>query len=321
MTAHYPVMLNEVLEGLDPQDGEVYVDGTFGAGGYTRAFLNAADCTVIAIDRDPSALKTAEKFAEEFGGRFIFVQGCFGDALELVNAAGFEKIDGFVLDVGVSSMQIDRAERGFSFRFDGPLDMRMGQDGMTAADIVNDTEEEDLANLIYKYGEERLSRRVAKRIVASRAQKPIETTFDLADVVRQAVPRSPKDKIDPATRTFQALRIAVNDELGELEKGLEAAESLLKTDGRLAVVSFHSLEDGIVKSFLFERSGRQVNASRHMPAMVESKNLPSFILKKRKAIEASDVEIKENARSRSAKLRLAIRSDNPPWGMNDGGTV
>ena len=192
----------------------------------------------------------AEEFAKEFGGRFVFVQGCFGDAVELVNAAGFEKIDGFVLDVGVSSMQIDQAGRGFSFRFDGPLDMRMGQGGITAADIVNDTDEEDLANLIYKYGEERLSRRIAKRIVHERATKKIETTFDLANIIHQVVPRAPKDKIDPATRTFQALRIAVNDELGELERGLLAAEVLLKENARLLVVSFHSLEDGIGKIFL-----------------------------------------------------------------------
>lgn len=314
MSAHYPVMLNEVLGGVAPVDGGVYVDGTFGAGGYTRAFLGATDCTVIAIDRDPNALVVAEKFAEEFGGRFVFVQGCFGDAVELVRKAGFEKIDGFVLDVGVSSMQIDQADRGFSFRFDGPLDMRMAQSGLTAADIVNDTEEEDLANIIYKYGEERLSRRIAKRIVLSRAEKKIETTFELADIVRAVVPRGPKDKIDPATRTFQALRIAVNDELGELERGLEAAEILLGEGGALAVVSFHSLEDGIVKAFVYERSGRQSNVSRHMPAQAAQENQPTFTLKKRKAIEACAEEIKENVRSRSAKLRVAVRNDNPAWG-------
>ena len=309
MSAHYPVMLNEVLHGLNPQDGEVYVDGTFGAGGYTRAFLNAADCTVIAIDRDPNALKAAEELAQEFGGRFIFVQGCFGDALELVNKAGFQKIDGFVLDVGVSSMQIDQADRGFSFRFDGPLDMRMAQEGVSAADIVNDTEEEPLANLIYKYGEERLSRRIAKRIVEQRAEKKIETTQQLADIVRGAVPRKPQDKIDPATRTFQALRIAVNDELGELERGLVAAESLLKDGGRLAVVSFHSLEDGIVKAFMYERAGYVANNSRHMPVSIEPQSAASFTLKKRKAIEASAEEVQENTRSRSAKLRVAVRND------------
>ena len=310
---HYPVMLNEVLAGLMPQDGEVYVDGTFGAGGYTRAFLGAADCTVIAIDRDPNALKVAAKFTKEFGDRFVFVQGCFGDALDLVNKAGFDKIDGFVLDVGVSSMQIDEARRGFSFRFDGPLDMRMAQDGLSAADIVNDTEEEDLANLIYKYGEERLSRRIAKNIVKLRVEKKFETTFELADAVRAVVPRKPKDKIDPATRTFQALRIAVNDELGELERGLDAAEGLLKGAGRLVIVSFHSLEDGIVKAFMSERSGYKVNASRHMPELISNDELPTFLLKKRKAIEAGAEEGQENARSRSAKLRVAVRNENAPW--------
>ena len=309
MSAHYPVMLNEVVGALSPKDGEVYVDGTFGAGGYSRAFLNAADCTVIAIDRDPNALKVAEAMAQEFGGRFIFVQGCFGDALELVNKAGFEKVDGFVLDVGVSSMQIDEAERGFSFRFDGPLDMRMAQDGESAADIVNTMDEEPLANLIYKYGEERLSRRIAKRIVTARQDKAIDTTQELADVVRVAVPRKPQDKIDPATRTFQALRIAVNDELGELERGLIAAQGLLKEAGRLVVVSFHSLEDGIVKSFMYERSGYVANNSRHMPAAPQSEVTPSFTLKKRKAIEAGAEEIAENVRSRSAKMRVAYRND------------
>ena len=277
MNNHYPVMLNEVVVALAPKDGEVYVDGTFGAGGYTRAFLNATDCTVIAIDRDPNALKIAEEFTQEFGKRFIFVQGCFGDALELVHKAGFEKIDGFVLDVGVSSMQIDEASRGFSFRFDGPLDMRMGQEGDSAADLVNEMDEEALANVIYKYGEERLSRRIAKNIVKRRVENKFETTFDLADVVRATVPRKPQDKIDPATRTFQALRIAVNDELGELERGLEAAQCLLKEGGRLAVVSFHSLEDGIVKAFMYERSGRVANVSKYLPEDPTSKKQSTFI--------------------------------------------
>lgn len=312
MAEHYPVMLSEVLEQVSPKDGGVYLDGTFGAGGYTRAFLNSADCTVIAIDRDPNALKVAEKFVAEFGGRFIFLPGCFGDALELLEAKGFKKIDGFILDVGVSSMQIDQADRGFSFRFDGPLDMRMAQDGDSAADIVNKMAEEDLANLIYRYGEERMSRRIAKKIVVSRLEKKITTTIELADIVRDAVPRSPKDKIDPATRTFQALRIAVNDELGELERGLVAAEKLLVSGGSLAVVSFHSLEDGIVKAFMLERSGKRQNASRHMPFEVMDVPPPTFSLKVKKAIEASGEEISENPRSRSAKLRVAVRNDNPP---------
>lgn len=301
---HFPVMLPEVLATLSPKDGEVYVDGTFGAGGYTRAFLETANCTVIAIDRDPAAISRADAMKAEFGDRLIFVPGKFGDALELVKAAGYEQVDGFVLDVGVSSMQFDEAQRGFSFRFDAPLDMRMDtSSGETAADLVNTMDEEDLANLIYKYGDERKSRYIARAIVENR---PIETTLQLADLIREVVFKSPKDKIDPATRTFQALRIAVNDELGELERGLIAAEQLLKDGGRLVVVSFHSLEEGIVKSFLYERSGKTPNVSKYLPLTAKSAD-PSFILSPKKPIDPSEKEISQNARSRSARLRGAIR--------------
>lgn len=309
--SHISVMLPEVLATLQPKDGEVYVDGTFGVGGYTRAFLESADCTVIAIDRDPAAAARAQEMQKEFGARLIFVAGRFGDALELVRAAGFEQVDGFVIDIGVSSVQIDNPERGFSFRFDGPLDMRMGSDENTetAADIVNGYKEEDLANLIYKYGEERLSRRIARRIVAERAENRIDTTARLADIIRAVVPQSPKDKIDPATRTFQALRIAVNDELGELERALDAAQQLLTSGGRLIVVSFHSLEDGIVKTFLYERSGKTSAPSRHLPVAAGPAATPSFVLSPRKPLSASDDEIRHNPRSRSARLRGAIRTD------------
>lgn len=304
---HFPVMLPEVLATLSPKDGEVYVDGTFGAGGYTRAFLEAADCTVIAIDRDPAAISRADAMKAEFGDRLIFVSGKFGDALELVKAAGYEQVDGFVLDVGVSSMQFDEAARGFSFRFDAPLDMRMDtSSGDTAADIVNTYEERDLANLIYMYGDERRSRQIAAKIVAERAVEPITTTLRLADIIRSVVYKSPKDKIDPATRTFQALRIAVNDELGELERGLAAAEQLLKDGGRLVVVSFHSLEDGIVKSFLYERAGKTPNVSKYLP-VGQSKADPSFVLSPKKPLDPSDSETSINPRSRSARLRGAIR--------------
>lgn len=314
MIDHYPVMLNEVIENLSPQDNGVYVDGTFGAGGYTKAILESADCTVIAIDRDPNAISAANVLKQEFGGRFIFVSGCFGDAFELVRAAGFLQVDGFVLDIGVSSMQLDQAERGFSFRFDGALDMRMDtMQGQTAADVVNDVSEGDLANIIYQYGEERLSRRIAKRIAIEREQQRIETTSQLADIIRSVVPRGPKDKIDPATRTFQALRIFVNDELGELERGLIAAEKLLKESGRLVVVSFHSLEDGIVKAFLYERSGRTSNVSRYLPPSVGTSEVSTFTLPKRKAIEPSEAEIQQNPRSRSAKLRVAHRTVQSSW--------
>ncbi len=301
---HFPVMLPEVLRALSPKDGEVYVDGTFGAGGYTRAFLETANCTVIAIDRDPAAVSRADAMKAEFGDRLIFVSGKFGDALELVKAAGYEQVDGFVLDVGVSSMQFDEANRGFSFRFDAPLDMRMDtSSGETAADLVNTMDEEDLANLIYKYGDERKSRYIARAIVEKR---PITTTLQLADLIREVVFKSPKDKIDPATRTFQALRIAVNDELGELERGLNAAQELLKDGGRLVVVSFHSLEEGIVKSFLYERSGKTPNVSKYLPLTAKSAD-PSFILSPKKPLDPSQSEISQNARSRSARLRGAIR--------------
>lgn len=312
-SSHYSVMLNDVLGTLVPKDGEVYVDGTFGAGGYTRAFLSAADCTVIAIDRDPTVQPAVDALKEEFKNRFIFIKGCFGDAQELVREAGFDKIDGFVVDVGVSSMQIDQSNRGFSFKKDGPLDMRMDSYAdFTAADIVNDYKEEDLANIIYRYGEERMSRRIAKAIVERRQQARIKTTLELADIVRSVVHKSPKDKIDPATRTFQALRIAVNDELGELERGLYAAEELLNENGRLITVSFHSLEDGIVKSFLNKHSGRTPNVSKYLPSVYEEIS-PSFTLIKRKAFLPSDSEIQENSRSRSAKMRVAIRTSAPPF--------
>lgn len=299
--SHAPVMLPEVVDALAPKDGGVYVDGTFGAGGYSRAILSAADCRVIAIDRDPSAVVRANEMASEFGDRFEFHRGTFGDVKE--HLCG-RKVDGFVLDIGVSSMQLDQAERGFSFRRDGPLDMRMDSEGgQTAADIVNGFPEEDLANIIYQYGEERKSRYVARAIVSRRNEEEFTRTLDLADVIRSAVRKSPKDKIDPATRTFQALRIAVNDELGELERSLNASIHVLKPQARLVVVSFHSLEDRIVKSFMREKSGRISGGSRYMPAQENEK--PSFKLISNKAIEAGEVEIAQNPRARSAKLRAA----------------
>lgn len=305
--AHQPVMLSEVLESLSPSAGEVYVDGTFGAGGYTRAILDAADCQVVAIDRDDGAVARAENLKAEYGDRLIFIQGRFGDVETLLQSAGIEKVDGFVLDLGVSSMQLDEVGRGFSFRADAPLDMRMGQSESiaTAADLVNEADEKDLADLIYKYGEERHSRRAAKKIVEARADTPIETTGQLAGLVRDAVPKSPKDKSDQATRTFQALRIAVNDELGELERALEAADKILNPDGRLVVVTFHSLEDRIVKLALQEKSGGGGQGSRHQP-QIETPD-PLYTLPFKKALKPSEEEIARNSRSRSAKLRAAIR--------------
>lgn len=307
---HYPVMLPQVLEALSPVDGEVYVDGTFGAGGYTSAILDAADCVVYAIDRDPSARIKAQELKEKYGERFVFLSGCFGDVLALLRSAGLEKVNGFVLDIGVSSMQLDEAERGFSFRFDAPLDMRMDMSsGQTAADIVNSYEQDDLANLIYQYGEERLSRRIAKKIVLMRGVKPFETTLELAEAVRSVVPKT--GKVDPATRTFQALRIAVNDELGELERALKSSADVLEVGGRLVVVSFHSLEDGLVKSFLKDAGGERKPVSRYMPD-VEEASAALFEPLSRKAVKPSDAEINENPRSRSARLRGAVRTKNSP---------
>lgn len=309
---HIPVMIGEVLAALSPHDGEIYIDGTFGAGGYTAAILDAADCRVIAIDRDSGAIAAGQALAGKYEGRLHLVHGNFGDVLALAQAAGCARVNGMVLDIGVSSMQIDRPERGFSFRFDGPLDMRMDPQsgGSTAADIVNNTEEEDLANLIYKFGEERHSRRIARAIVAARTQEPVVTTLRLAEIVRGAIPFAKKDAIDPATRTFQALRITVNDELGELERALAAAESLLAEGGRLVIVSFHSLEDGIVKKFMRERSGNESRGSRYFPETVIDDN-PSFTLPSRKAVFPSPEECAANPRARSARLRVAIRTGSP----------
>lgn len=312
---HIPVMLDNVLAQLSPVDGGIYVDGTFGAGGYSRAFLASADCTVIAIDRDSTASEKAQALKDEHGACFIFIHGCFGDAEALLHEAGIENVDGFVLDLGVSSMQLDEAERGFSFRTDGPLDMRMDQNssGDSAADIVNNYQEEDLADIIYEFGGERRSRRVAREIVKIRKQALFKTTKELADTVRRVVPKS-KDRLDPATRTFQALRIAVNDEPGELHRALDAAEKLLKEGGVLIVVSFHSLEDRIVKRFLLERSGQKSRPSRHLPIQEECNN-PTFTIPSRKAIFPSAEEVASNPRSRSARLRVAIRTaETTQWG-------
>jgi 16S rRNA (cytosine1402-N4)-methyltransferase len=317
---HYPVMLPEVLAALAPADGEVHVDGTFGAGGYSTALLGAATIHLYAIDRDRTALARGEALAQAYGHRFTRLHGCFGEIEQLLADAGVNAVDGIVVDLGVSSMQIDQAERGFSFRFDAPLDMRMDRDGggRTAADLVNNLDAGDLADIIFQYGEERLSRRIARAIVAARAESPLETTGQLAAIVRAVVPKSPKDTIDPATRTFQALRIAVNDELGEIERLLLAAEKLLRPGGRLVVVSFHSLEDGIVKQFLTERSGRGSRGSRYLPESVGDRPDPTFTLPTKKAVFPSDNEIAENPRSRSARMRVGVRTDSPAWSEKGG---
>lgn len=308
---HQPVMLREVIGALEPKDGGVYVDGTFGRGGYSRALLNAANMRVIGIDRDPDAVKAGEQLAAEFKPRFTILHGPFGAMDILLVSAHEKKVDGIALDLGVSSPQFDEAARGFSFAKDGPLDMRMSLSGPTAADMVNTMDEKELADIIYLYGEERHSRRIAKRIVEARQTGAIMRTAELADIIRRSMPRS-KDGIDPATRTFQALRIHVNDELGELQRGLAAAESLLKPAGRLAVVSFHSLEDRIVKEFLRRRSATTVSLSRHMPAANDDAPSPTFKLLSRKAIAPTEEEIRANPRARSAKLRIAERTAASP---------
>jgi len=303
---HAPVLLREVLKTLSPKDGGVYVDGTFGAGGYTRALLESAQCTVWAIDRDPAARARGEALSQQFPGRLTVLTGCYGDMVALLAGVGVHEVDGVALDIGVSSMQLDEADRGFSFRTDGPLDMRMSQSGPSAADVVNTMDEEGLANVIYQFGEERASRKVARAIVEARAEAPLMRTLQLADVVRRVV-RASKDGIDPATRTFQALRIYVNDELGELDRGLAAAESLLKPGGRLAVVSFHSLEDKRVKTFLQSRAGAAPRPSRHLPDQPREEASPTFRLLKRGTIKPSAEELSANPRSRSARLRAAER--------------
>jgi len=309
-TPHISVLRNEIVEALAPKKGGVYVDGTFGAGGYSRALLEAASCTVWGIDRDPLAQQFGAELSRDFPGQITVLSGCYGEMEELLAAVGVEQIDGVALDIGVSSMQINDPSRGFSFRGDGPLDMRMGDHGTTAADVVNEMAEQDLADIIYRYGEERASRRVAKAIVNRRSEQAITRTGQLASAVRSAVAKS-KDGIDPATRTFQALRIYVNDELGELDRGLEAAEKLLGPGGRLAVVSFHSLEDRRVKTFLQERSGAGPRPSRHLPQLAGAEKLPTFRLVKKGSIKPSSEETARNPRARSARLRVAERTDVP----------
>lgn len=303
-TGHIPVLMNEVVEALQPRDGGRYVDGTFGAGGYTTAMLDCADCQVFAIDRDPDAVAAGQALAARYAPRLHLIEGRFGDMAELLSAEGVDAVDGVTLDLGVSSMQFDRAERGFSFRNSGPLDMRMEKRGPSAADLVNDSDEADLADLLWRYGEERKSRRVARAIVERRQEKRFETTGELAEVVRRAVGPSARDESDPATRAFQALRIAVNDELGELERGLAAAEQVLAPGGRFAIVSFHSLEDRAVKEFVRARAGRTPSPSRHAPPAAEARAATLRDLTRRPVLPG-EAEVSANPRARSARLRAA----------------
>jgi 16S rRNA (cytosine1402-N4)-methyltransferase len=310
-TPHASVMLAEVIEALEPAPGRLIVDGTFGAGGYSRAFLEAG-ADVLALDRDPSAERYAALLAKEFGPRFRWRLSRFSEMDQRLAEEGHELCDGVALDLGVSSMQLDEAGRGFSFLRDGPLDMRMGDEGPTAADIVNTEPAGELARIFRVYGEEHKAGRIAGALVRRRALQPFSRTLDLAEAVEQAVGGRRGAPIHPATRVFQALRIAVNQELAELEAALEAAERALKVGGRLAIVAFHSLEDRIVKSFLTDRAGKRPSGSRHLPPAAQGP-APTFELLFSGARAPSEAEVQANPRARSAKLRAAVRTAAPAW--------
>ena len=311
---HVPVMKDAMLSLIAPQDGGVYVDGTFGGGGYSRALLEAASCVVYGIDRDAGALRAGDALSVRFGGRLILLHGRFSEMATLLAPYRVSAVDGIALDLGLSSRQLDDGARGFSFRFDGPLDMKMDRDdpGPTAADLVNGESEAELAAIIAGFGEERRARAIARAIVAARADGPIATTGQLAEIVRGAVARRRPGGIDAATRTFMALRLRVNDEINEIERGLRQIERLLRPGGRAIVVSFHSLEDRPVKRFFRERSGgRQPN--RHEPPAATKSPDPTFRLLTRRARKPDGAEVSANPRARSARLRAAKRTDAPPW--------
>ncbi|MDQ1079885.1 16S rRNA (cytosine(1402)-N(4))-methyltransferase RsmH [Pseudoroseomonas cervicalis] len=303
MSGHLPVMLAEVLDNLAPRAGGAYVDGTFGGGGYARAILERADCTLYAFDRDPDAIARGQALLAEFPDRLTLIESRFGAMREALAERGVATVDGVVLDLGVSSFQLDQAERGFSFRFDGPLDMRMEKAGPSAADLVNQLPETELADILWRFGEERHSRRIARTLVNARREAPIETTGRLRSLIHSVMPRDPSG-IDSATRSFQALRLKVNDELGEVERGLEAAAALLAPGGRLVVVAFHSLEDRIVKRFMQQAAGRGPGASRHDPsALLGGAEKPRFRLVANNALRPGEAELSANPRARSARLR------------------
>jgi len=309
---HYPVMLPEVLAALEPQAGETYVDGTFGNGGYSEAFLKASACLVIGLDRDPNVAARADELVAEYGTRFRLIQTPFSK----LDALGLDPVDAVVLDIGVSSMQLDEGERGFSFMRDGPLDMRMSQSGPSASDAVMNLDQTQLEQMFRVYGEEARARHAAKVIVQAREEAPLTRTLQLADLMEKALGR--RGKTHPATKVFQALRIFINDELGELFQALHAAERTLAPGGRLIVVTFHSLEDRLVKSFFRERAGEIEGGSRYAPAVERSGPPASFFLPKRSVTKPSKTEIQENARSRSAKMRVAVRTEAQAWTETEG---
>lgn len=312
--AHVPVLLAEVLAALRPQDGDVIADLTYGGGGYSKAILAAANCSVYAFDRDPDAIQNGQNTVAESHGRLALIEAPFSDFAEELRARKIELIDGVVMDIGVSSMQLDQAERGFSFTKDGPLDMRMGQAGLSAADVVGRFSAERLADIIYVFGDEPKSRAIGRAIVKARTEAPIETTRQLVSAIERATgPHRPHLRTHPATKTFQALRIFVNDELGQLADALVAAEAMLKPGGRLVIVTFHSLEDRIAKQFLTERSGNLPSASRYAPGPL-AERAPSFTTQFKGHVSAGEEELSQNPRARSAKLRAAIRTSADAWG-------
>jgi 16S rRNA (cytosine1402-N4)-methyltransferase len=305
---HKSVLIDQIIDYLQPADGKNYIDGTFGAGGYSRKILEQANCNILAFDRDQNVISIADNFKKEFPNRFNFISSEFSNVKDHING---EKFDALILDLGVSSMQIDQAERGFSFQKEAKLDMRMNQNQkLTAFEIVNFTEEKKLADIIYNYGDERKSRRIAKLIIENRKIKKIETTSELSEIVKKAVGQRGFSKIDPATKTFQAIRIFVNDELGQLEKILVDSANILKKDGKLIIVSFHSLEDRIVKNFIKKNSGYENRgSSRYSPySVINNQETYPFSCKKLKAIKPTEEEIKENIRARSARMRIAIKN-------------
>ena len=307
---HIPVMLEEVLSALAPADRSLFIDATFGNGGYSVALLSAADCHVAAIDRDPDAIGRGQTLCNSSGGRFTLHEGQFSEMASMMVGTPFAKVDGIVFDLGICSTQLDHAERGFSFRQDGPLDMRMSKMGTDAAHIVNHFSEAEIADILWRYGEERASRRIARAIIRARLDTPIERTAQLAAIIHSVMPHPKPGQADSATRSFQALRIFVNAELNEIKAALAASEILLKPGGILAVVSFHSLEDRIVKLFLAERSGTQARPSRHLPDNGVT-DIPTFQMTPRKPIIPGALEIETNPRARSAKMRVARRTDAP----------
>lgn len=314
-TLHQPVMLDEVISTLSPKAGGFYIDATFGNGGYSAAILQAANCQLMAIDQDPDAITRGQKLVQEYAPRFHLAHGRFSEMEALLGKSEGDDsqkhehgVDGIVFDLGVCSTQLDQAQRGFSFQKDGPLDMRMSQDGLDAQDVVNETSEADLADILYRYGDERASRRIARAIVKARTETPITRTLQLAEIIHSVMPRPKPGQSDSATRSFQALRIYVNQEMAEIEDALEAAQKLLKPDGVLVVVTFHSLEDRLVKQFIATRSGKVSRPSRHMPDIAQAPSYFSMIT--RKPLLPTANEIATNPRSRSAKLRAALRLAN-----------